>query len=288
MEKLDRKIKSSFLESPWKVFLWEAGLFGLTLGLGLATGLKAQRVFTKEQVSLESFSFLKFLIHFAIANIVLWAVLFFSRKTRKVNLVKILFLFSIGFSLLIFINTWLPSIWSLILTLGIIMLWVKKSQVLIHDLVMVFAIAGAGSILGLRLEPKMVIGLLVLFSIYDFIAVYKTGHMIKMAKSMIKKGAIPGLIVPPQTGKFKRKLKQVQPGGKFMILGGGDIVFPLLFCVSLLSQGIYYALTVALFSMLGLLSTFLIFAFQKQRKPIPALPPIALFSIMGYLVTTGF
>ena len=42
---------------------------------------------------------------------------------------------------------------------------------------------------------------------------------------------------------------------------------------------------VAFFSLLGLLASFWIFFQQKERRAIPALPPIALFSILGYLIS---
>jgi len=63
------------------------------------------------------------------------------------------------------------------------------------------------------------------------------------------------------------------------------VVFPLVFAVSLISQGITSALIVAFFSLLGLILSFSIFIFAKKKEPIPALPPIALFSIIGYIIT---
>ena len=55
--------------------------------------------------------------------------------------------------------------------------------------------------------------------------------------------------------------------------------------IILIPEGILNSLIVAMFSLIGLLVSFLIFISQKMRKPIPALPPIALFSIIGFLVT---
>jgi len=70
-----------------------------------------------------------------------------------------------------------------------------------------------------------------------------------------------------------------------LVLGGGDIIFPLILCSSLIPQGIANSLIVGLFALVGLFVSFLFFIGQKTRKPIPALPPIALFSIIGYLIT---
>jgi presenilin-like A22 family membrane protease len=145
--------------------------------------------------------------------------------------------------------------------------------------------AGIGAILGLSFRPEIIILVLITLSVYDFIAVYKTKHMIKMAKSMLEQGTIMGLIIPPSISDFKESIKKVEPGGRFVILGGGDIVFPLLFSASLIPHSILKAIIVALFAVLGLAFSFSLFIFQKKREPIPALPPIALFSIIGYIIT---
>lgn len=279
------QIQTRFLKNPWKVFLWEALLFSLTLGLGMGAAWKANRILEREKISLPPISFFHFLLSFILVNVFVVFLLFLGPKIKKGALIKFLFLLSLGFSMLLLINTWIPNILSFILTALLVFLWLKRPSVWIHDTVLVFSMAGAGSILGLRMDPKIVVALLIVFSIYDFIAVYKTKHMIKMAKEMIKKGVIAALIVPPQISDFKGKLEQVRPGGRFLILGGGDVVFPLLLCASLIQEGVLNALIVAIFSLLGLLASFLVFIFQKQRRPIPALPPIALFSIIGYFIT---
>jgi presenilin-like A22 family membrane protease len=168
---------------------------------------------------------------------------------------------------------------------ALIFWWWRQPLVLNQDLCLIFGIAGMGSILGLQLTPEIVISLLIIFSIYDFIAVYKTKHMIKIAKEMIEAGAILALIIPQKISDFKEKLERIKPGGKFLILGGGDIAFPLLFSVSLVPFGILNSFIVAIFSFIGLLIGFFFFISQKTRQPIPALPPVALFSIIGYLIT---
>ena len=186
---------------------------------------------------------------------------------------------------LLFLETWLPEHLSLIFVFVLIFWWLKKPSVLIQDLLIVLGIAGTGSILGLSLNPLMVIALLIIFSIYDFIAVYKTKHMVRMAKAMLESRAILALVIPPNIFGFRESLEKIQPGGKFLILGGGDIAFPLIFSVSLIPSGILHSFIVALFSLIGLFASFWFFTKQKERKPIPALPPIALFSIIGYLIT---
>ena len=167
----------------------------------------------------------------------------------------------------------------------LILTWFFLKSILIHNILLILGIAGVGSVTGLRIDGGTAIIILAIFSIYDYIAVYKTKHMIKMAREMAEGDALMAFIIPQNLADFKKDLKEVKPGGNFLILGGGDIAFPLLFATSLLSSGIANSIVVAIFSFIGLIASFLIFIFQKERQPIPALPPIALFSIIGYLVT---
>jgi presenilin-like A22 family membrane protease len=108
--------------------------------------------------------------------------------------------------------------------------------------------------------------------------------MVVMAKEMIDKKVILGFIIPKDIKFFKDKLDKVKPGGNFLILGGGDIVFPNLLAVSVVPFGFLKALIIVLFSLIGSLFSYWIFANQKNKEPIPALPPVALFTIIGYFV----
>ncbi|GAH26624.1 unnamed protein product, partial [marine sediment metagenome] len=183
------------------------------------------------------------------------------------------------------LSCWMPDLLGLILMIILVSWWLKKPSILNQDLCIILGIAGMGSILGLSLTPQIVVLLLIIFSIYDFIAVYKTKHMVRIAKEMIESKAILALVVPPNILGLRESLEKIKPGGKLLILGGGDIVFPLLLCASLVPFGILNSLIVAVFALIGLLVGFLFFLFQKVRQPIPALPPIAFFSIIGFLIT---
>ena len=121
---------------------------------------------------------------------------------------------------------------------------------------------------------------------YDFIAVYKTKHMVAMAKEMIEKKVVLGFIIPKEIRYFKDNLDKVKSGGNFIILGGGDVVFPALLAVSIIPQSFLKSLVVVLFSLIGAFLSYWIFT--REKEPIPALPPIAFVSIAGYLITLFF
>ena len=95
------------------------------------------------------------------------------------------------------------------------------SNVLLRNITSVFATAGAGALIGVSLGVWPVIVLLVLLSIYDFIAVFKTKHMVKLAKSVTSKNLSFTYALPTPKHQFE--------------LGTGDLVMPLVFASSVLT-----------------------------------------------------
>jgi len=285
-EELEQK---NIFQKSAKILFWEAFLFILTLFLGAISSLRATeflQIKETEKISLEPISFLKLTLSILFAALVIFLIIKFVKfRPGKEILFRFLFILAMGFGGLIFFEIWFGEPLALILIAILIILWLKQQSILLHNLLLIIGIIGAGSILGLGLEPTVVILLLIVFSIYDIIAVYKTKHMIKMAKEFIEAKAIPGLILPQKFSEVSAPLKDVKMGGRFLVLGSGDIIFPLLLVSSLVPEGIKKSFIVAIFATLGFLISIGIFLSQKTRKPIPALPPIALFSIIGYLIT---
>ncbi len=270
----------------FKIFLFEAFLFSVALILGIITAFNWNELFKFQEVQPEPISFWQFLVYFFCGTLVILSISLLGAKfqSQKRAIFKIFFILSSVFGTLYLFFPFL-NIFSLVLTFALVYGWLKKPTVLLNNLFFIFGLAGFGGILGLSFEPLIIVFLLLVFSIYDFIAVYKTKHMVKMAREMIASKIIFGLIVPQKISDFNADLKEVEPGGKFLILGGGDVVFPLLLSASLIPSGILNSLLVAIFSLIGLFLSFYIFTSQKVRQPIPALPPIALFSIIGFLIT---
>ena len=290
-EKQEQKeVTPAPIQNPWRIFAIEAFLFCLTLGLGIATAFKINNPPLNfsggQKVILPQISFWKFIFYFLSATLLIFLISYFLKfKKGKGVFFKGIFILATFWGGALLLSVWMSDLLALILIGILIFWWLKKPSILIQDLCLILGIAGVGSILGLSLAPQVVVLLLVTFSIYDFIAVYKTKHMVKMAKEMIESKAILALVVPPNILGLRASLEEIKPGGKFLILGGGDIIFPLLLCVSLVPQGILSPLIVAIFSLIGLFTGFYFFISQKVRQPIPALPPIAVFSIIGFLIT---
>ncbi len=124
--------------------------------------------------------------------------------------------------------------------------------------------------------------ILVLIALYDAYAVWKSKHMITLAKSQSKAKIFAGFILPYRKAEKKAESKvsgKKVPGGKAMVkvrmamLGGGDIAFPLLFAgVVMKEMGLWQSLVIPFFAAgaLGLL-----FWLSKEKKFYPAMPFIS-------------
>jgi len=278
---------------PWATFALKTLLFSLTLILGIISALGWNAWFKLQELQPVPISFWKFILYFFLGTLVILSISLLGKRfqNQKRTLFKSFFLLILVFGTLYLFFPLLKS-FSLPLVIVLTYYWLKRPTVFLNNLGFIFGLAGFGGILGLSLEPLVIVFLLAIFSIYDFIAVYKTKHMIKMAQEMIESKIIFGLIIPQKISDFKADLKAVEPQGRFLILGGGDVAFPLLLSASLVPSGILNSLIVAAFSLIGLFLSFYIFVSQSPaeigggRQPIPALPPIALLSIIGYLLVT--
>lgn len=237
----------------------------------------------------------KFLLGLAIAVIFVLLFLKFSKESA--------FLFKIFFYLAIFVGC--QAFFSIIvsdielsylLAFVIVLLRIFVPKIWLHNLVIVLGIGGVSAILGLGIPWPGIIAILLILSIYDFIAVYKTKHMIYMFKGMAERGVFFSFIFPQNFSDIKSNIRQVQipsaalkkgerlPFSKrrFMFLGTGDIALPSVFAVSALFLGLKFSVLIIVGSLFGL--AFIYLSMLKKPRAIPALPPIALFSILFFLL----
>jgi len=273
----------------WQVFLIEGGLFLFTSIISVISAFQLNGLVKIKKIYLPAISLQDFAFSFLFITFFILLFVSFKKATKFKELIyKSFFILTVFWGGMTVLNLWMP-VFGAVLIMGIlIILWLEKPSVLIHDLLMIFGLAGAASFFGLGFEPSIIVVLLVIFSFYDFIAVYKTKHMLKIAKEMIDKKVILGFIIPKKIKYFKDNFNNVKPGGNFFILGGGDVVFPNLLAISVVPSGILQALIVVAFSLAGSLFSYWLFVNQKDKEPIPALPPVALFAIVGYFLTLLF
>jgi presenilin-like A22 family membrane protease len=236
-----------------------------------------------QEIYLPKISLQDFFFSFLIATFFILLFVFYKKAGKfKEIIYKGLFIITCFWGGMTILNLWIPVFGSILIMGVLIALWLEFPSVWVHDVLMVLGLSGASSFFGLGFSPAVVVFLLVIFSFYDFIAVYKTKHMVAMAKDMVEKKVILGFIIPKEIKYFKDKLEKIRPNGNYLILGGGDVVFPCLLAVSVVPLGFLQALVIIIFSLAGSLLSYWIFT--REKEPIPALPPIALLSIIGYLI----
>jgi len=167
---------------------------------------------------------------------------------------------------------------------------------LVHNLTELFIYPGIAAVFVPLLNMWTIIALLILISVYDMWAVWHSGIMQKMAKYQINTLKVfSGFFVPYVSKKVRQQIsrwkKTISPSQlkkkkikvNVAILGGGDVVFPIITSgVMLKTLGLVPAFLVVLGATLGL--TYLFFAAEK-KKFYPAMPFITAGILIGILVS---
>jgi len=170
--------------------------------------------------------------------------------------------------------------------------WYLIPLVWLHNLVLILAVSSLGAVFGRFITPWTAMAIILALAIYDFLAV-RFRFMLWMADRLSQINALPALIIPKDYSEWNSNLKkhgekmiEVNPDKReYSILGGGDIAFPCLLTASVyFAQGLAPAAIIAALGLLGLVSVYAIQAIVLKGKPMPALPPIAAFALVGLLI----
>ena len=211
-------------------------------------------------------------------------------KALKVFL-RILFalLFSWGAFIATIFYVPLPAAVSIAIAFGTF--WFLIPLVWLHNLVLILAVSSLGAVFGRFITPWTAMVIILALAIYDFLAV-RFRFMLWMADRLSQINALPALIIPKDYSEWNFNLKkrekviEVNPAEReYSILGGGDIAFPCLLTASVyFAQGWKPAAIIAVLGLLGLAGVYAIQAIFFKGKPMPALPPIAAFTLVGLLI----
>ncbi|MCL4448058.1 MAG: presenilin family intramembrane aspartyl protease [Thermoplasmatales archaeon] len=153
-----------------------------------------------------------------------------------------------------------------------------------------FLTSGMAFVLGLILGIWAAAVFLAAFAIYDYISVYKTKHMIGLAKIAIDRD-LPMLFVFPtdfskQVGKIEITEDGI-PGHTAMALGFGDIAFPGIMVVASAIYGLkighFYPFLIL--PLVGGVVGMLYLVLGKVKKPAPGLPFLNTGVIAGTLLS---
>lgn len=237
------------------------------------------------------------------------ALLLLIAKFGKTRLWKVWFFLAVFLASGVALGVVLPAYlaWIIAAVLAAWKFW--RPNIISYNLTEILMYAGIAVLLVPILDVWWTLLLLVLISIYDFIAVWRSGHMVAMAKFITDSHAFAGLVVPYDEKKKKifTAIKQQKAKGgkkkgsaKQAILGGGDLAFPLLFAGVVLQERVALfvaggmglveaaraAFPVALIISLGaaIAVSWLLIA-AKKDKFYPAMPFITAGCVAGWLVT---
>jgi presenilin-like A22 family membrane protease len=138
----------------------------------------------------------------------------------------------------------------------------------------IFATAGVGTIFGISMGILPLLVFLILLSVYDFLSVFATKHMVEMAEFIVKKD---------MAFTITARAPPAKPGGKEqrIDLGTGDMIAPIMLEVSALTFSPVASVCIFVGAIVSM-ALFLTLVFKKKMV-LPALPPIVLGMIVGLL-----
>ena len=177
------------------------------------------------------------------------------------------FFMSISIALTIAFSAWLPIYISIIASIILTSIKIFKRNIYVHNFTELFAYGGLIALFAGSFNIFSATVLLLLISIYDMIAVWKTKHMIKIAKFQSDLKIFAGILIP-----YKNRVA---------ILGGGDIAFPLLFAAAAVPLLSLYSVIIPIFSTTAL---FFLFYFGEKKKFYPAMPFLTIGCLVGLCV----
>lgn len=262
-----------------RLFLHTAFLFGITQALALVVADQLRTITLLDGLESGMLDLTQFLIYFFAISAILVVLTHLHRGTI---IFRGLFIVMLFVGLLKIFELVFPTALSIAVASLFVAGFYLLPTVLLHDIIVLLAAAGIGPLFGLQFQWQSAVLLLWILSVYDIIAVFGTRHMTTFAHTMIQKQASFALIVPESLKGFRWLLSQVRPGSGFLIIGGGDIILPMI-----LTSSVYLVLpSAALFSIIGMIGGLLMnhVWILEVRKPLPALPFIALGATIGIMV----
>jgi presenilin-like A22 family membrane protease len=284
-------------------YLWSVLVMVLALALSLFVATH-EKVFAEEQqiVSPDVSLWPVLLYFFGVVAVV--AIILFIIPLKKIRLLfRLLFAFMFAWG--IFIVSYLfmsnsaaystPVAYTLAAIGGIV--WLFWAKIWLHDILLLIALSAAGAVFGFIFSPWTFMIFMLVIAVYDVLAV-RFGLMVWMADKLSGTTSLPAFIFPKKTSDLKLGLQTVQVGvlkkeaadkREHTILGGGDIGFPLMLSNSVyFASNMWSAVLVGAFSIVGLIGAFVIQKVWLKGKPMPALPPIAIGCLIGFVIASNF
>ncbi|MBI4439254.1 hypothetical protein HY640_04945 [Candidatus Woesearchaeota archaeon] len=215
-----------------------------------------------------------------IAMLVGTGLLLLLIRWRKINFWRAWFFLSVLLTLSIALSAFINSLLAFTASLILAFFKVFRPSNIVHNATEIFIYGGLAAIFVPILTIAAVSALLLIISAYDAYAVWKSRHMVKLAKFQASANLFSGIHIARKETKTDYK-----PSGRLQkvrsaFLGGGDIGFPLIFAgVAMKNTGFLPALVITLTATIAL--TILIILGEKN-KYYPAMPFLTAGCFAGY------
>ena len=226
-----------------------------------------------------------------LGGVVLVGIVLFLVPVSKLKIVfRILFSLLFFWGLFVDFSVFVPLIAVLIISIGATLLWLFKPKIWLHDVLLVCSLTAVGAVFGTMISPWTAVILMIVLSVYDFLAV-RFGYMMWMVKKLSKLDTLPAFVIPKEIDRWNMDIRETHvledesQERNFSLLGGGDIGFPLILISAVLTYyGLGDAVIIAAFALAGLGTVYWIQKVFLNGKPIAALPPITVACFVGFLI----
>ncbi|MFC1978180.1 presenilin family intramembrane aspartyl protease [Chloroflexota bacterium] len=285
------------MKSKLSPFLWSGTVMVLALALTLYVATRGKLFFEENQIVSPDISLGPVTAYFFSVVVVMGLILFIIPLSKLRWILRAFFtlMFAWGVFIVIALILTPTAAYTVAAIAGIT--WLLWDRIWLHDLLLLITISGAGAVFGFLFSPLTFMIFMLVIAVYDVVAV-RFGFMVWMADKLSESATMPAFVFPKKVKDWRLRLKNIRVGDlkneeldrrEYAILGGGDIGFPLMFTVSVFfASGLASAMLVGAFALMGLMSAFLIQLLWLKGKPMPALPPIAFLSVIGFLITCLF
>jgi len=223
-------------------------------------------------------------IYILIAVLLGTGLLMLLIRFKKVNLWKFWFFISVVVCLTIALKPFIRQEIALVISIALALFKIVRPNIFVHNITEVFIYGGLAAIFVPIMNLFAVFMLLLIISMYDMYAVWKSKHMVELAKFQTSSKVFAGLSIPYELPEkeIKKKTSRVEKIEKIKtaILGGGDIAFPLIFAgVVMKSFGFLNSLVISVFVSVTL---FILLVKSKEDRFYPAMPFLSMGCLAGY------
>ncbi len=198
--------------------------------------------------------------------------------------------FEIFLGAALFLGTWslawflIPWDVALLVASALTIAQARIRRVIMHDLFVVMGCAGIAIHLAFLFPLKALGGILAAFLIYDLAQGRLAGIAMKVARATIRRGVIPGLIIPANRVEAIGPIRTAVDHPTAVFVGAGDAILPATIVARAAFSGSLQALVVSG----GILIAVLLLGSRASLKPAPALAWLLPGAVVPFLILMIF